>query len=438
MLEWIEEDKNWQKAKELLAEVPPVLHNQLDFRTRRLELLQKAGTPVSELDAEWEELCQEFPENQRLQMSRFDVLVEAERWDQAEKLLTEYERFNPNASYMLARKVQLLAHRMNYKEALSTAVKIWTMPGDDEIWPEHFSWDILFQDGYKKELAHAAINALLAGKRLRLRVFVLLLQHLDLVAEKLKISLRPRRRIQAYLNLMERLHEVEWDPAEHIAAVLDHLHEIGRHRSVVKHCLKHQEFYRKMTPVRQSAVTIMNSFPFHKFAPEVREWMQDWRELPGIQMWGVTNYLRAVVPEDSLITPQYRISEQFESSRDCLQRLAFDHTARYMCCLYCEAALRLEKYENFSEGIEHYRSLLEDTQTEYWMPQKRQHLPEVLLLLKDLYNANCPTETWKISRRLKRRIRSAFPWIAPVWFKMTKDKLSLPRRLLLFCKLLIF
>ena len=449
VMNWLEEDQDWAKVKTLLAEIPPAPYIQLDFRTHRLELLQKAGIPITALDAEWEELTREFPENLRLQMSRFDVLVEAEQWDRAEELLAEAERFDPHASYLLARKVQLLAHRRKFAEALCAAVAIWTMPGDNEGWPENFAWEAYEKAGDKRALAQAALDALLAGSRLRMRVFVLLLQNLKLVQAALKRPWRERftsfarlttpARIQAYFTLMERLHTAAWDPAEHLAAVLNHLDEIKCYGPAVRHCLKHAEYYRKMTPVRQSAVMLMRRAPGNRYNGLVRQWMQDWRELPGIRMWSVVNYLLAVAPDDSLKTPRARMQEQFAASRDCLQTLAFDHTARYVCCLYCEAALRLGDNAAFAAGIERYRAVLADEKTEYWIYNRRKHLPHTLLLFEALDNAANPKECWEISRKLKRRLGYAAPfsWIARTWWQRTRGKLSWPRRLWLFGRLLL-
>ncbi len=447
VMDWIEEDEDWERSEWLLEAIPPVLASQLDFRTRRLELLQKSGKPVEELDAEWEELCREFPENQRLQMSRFDLLIDAEQWEQAEKLLTEYERFDPNSSYLLTRKVQMLTHQNKFDEAIATALKIWTMPGDDELWPEHFAWDTLQQAGYKKEAAHAALNALLTGQRLRLRIFALLLQDLNLVQNQLKTPWKERikslsalfipLRIQAYLNLMEHLHDVNWEPSEHLAATLNHLDEMKNYKHAIKHCLKHQERYRLMTPVRQSAVMLMKRTSGNTYASEIRAWMQAWRELPGVQMWAVINYILAVSPDDSFKNPVGDLKEQFESSRDSLQTLAFDHTVRFMACLYCEAALRLDDYETFSQGIEQYRTVLEDDKTEYWLPKDRHHLPKTLLLFKDLLEAENSEEAWKISQSLRQNRTCRFSWIAPTWWKLTADKLSRPRRGWMYCRLLI-
>ncbi len=188
---------------------------------------------------------------------------------------------------------------------------------------------------------------------------------------------------------------------------------------------------------------LMRRAPGNRYASLVKQWMHDWRDLPGVQMWGVTNYLLSVSVNDALSAPRDRLLEQFESSRDCLQTLAFDHTARYVACLYCEAALRLGKYAEFAEGVERYRTLLEDDNAEYWMYQRRKHLPKTLLLFKTLYETNNPKEAWAISRKLKQNLSDRFSWlaslswIAPLWWRQTRDKLSLPRRVWMYCRLLL-
>jgi hypothetical protein len=439
VMDWLEHDENWQKTQALLVDIPSVLHSQLDFRVRRLELLQKADMGASELDVEWDELCREFPENQRLQLSRFDLLVEAERWDQAEHVLLEYERFAPNSSYLLARKVQLLTYRATYDEALRIATAIWILPGDDEVWPEHFSWDVLEDAGYKKELAHAAIDGLLVGKRLRLRVFERLLKHLELVKAKLRTPWKDRfanfyqlttpANHLIYLRLMEHLHTVEWDPARHIAMVLDYLDDLKCYRPAIKHCLKYQDSYKTMTPVLQNATMLMKRIPNNTYARQVKEWMENWRDLPGIQMWAVANYLLAVKSDDSFRTPLTQLQEQFATSRDCLQTLAFDHTVRFLGSLYCEAALRLGQYQEFVDSVERYRSLLEDDQTEYWFPRKQAHLPKTLLLFHDLYTTDDPQHVKEIGQKLRQCVPGLFSWLVPVWWQHSAGKLSLLRRL---------
>lgn len=436
LMGWLEEDENWDKTKLLLATIPPVLHSQLDFRVRRLELLQKAGLTAAELDAEWEELCREFPENSRLQMSRFDLLVEAEHWDQAERLLSEYERFDPNSSYLLARKVQFLAHQQKYAEALSVAVKIWTLPGDEEIWPEQFSWEVLEKAGQQKASAQAAIDALLAGKRLRLRLFERLLKYLPLVrntlyfpwGQRIKQALRLTRGVE-YLALMEHLHTVEWEPSRHLALILDYIDELKAYKPAIRHCLKHQERYKQMTPVLQNAVMLMKRVPGNRYAPVIKAWMQNWREIPGIQMWAVANYLLAVASTDAFGNPPDTLNEQFVVSRDCLHTLAYDHTARYMGSMYCEAALRLGKMAEFAEGIERYRMVFQDDHTEYWMPKNRKFLHNIVMALHDLSQTEEAKQAWQIGQQLAGWVQRPWSWVAPTWWRMSRGKLALSRRI---------
>jgi hypothetical protein len=101
------------------------------------------------------------------------------------------------------------------------------------------------------------------------------------------------------------------------------------------------------------------------------------------------------------------------------------------------------KRNPIAEGVDRYRMLLEDDKTEYWMYHRRKHLPKTILLFKDLYETESPKDAWEISRKLKQNLSARFSWlaslswIAPLWWQQTRGKLSLPRRVWMFCRLLL-
>ena len=78
LIDWIEEDQNWDLARLVIGRVPDQLLHSLPFRQRRLMLLGKAGVDQSRLDTEWNALIREYPDNAALQAARSNWLHERE------------------------------------------------------------------------------------------------------------------------------------------------------------------------------------------------------------------------------------------------------------------------------------------------------------------------------------------------------------------------
>lgn len=82
LLDWLEEDKEWDRSKQLLDSVPPQMIADLAFRRRRLQLLEKARVGAPLLDPEWSQLLADFPEDISLYLYRFESLRKTpNRWD---------------------------------------------------------------------------------------------------------------------------------------------------------------------------------------------------------------------------------------------------------------------------------------------------------------------------------------------------------------------
>jgi hypothetical protein len=76
---WLEEDKAWELARQLLRHVPEQMATNVLFRQHRLVLLGKAGAERAQLDAEWARPQQDFPDDASLQAATlaYDGAAEA-------------------------------------------------------------------------------------------------------------------------------------------------------------------------------------------------------------------------------------------------------------------------------------------------------------------------------------------------------------------------
>lgn len=78
LMRWLEEDQSWVPARRLLKEVPAQMSTSTAFRQRRLALLGKAGVERILLDAEWDDLLRNFPDDASLHAARSESAREAE------------------------------------------------------------------------------------------------------------------------------------------------------------------------------------------------------------------------------------------------------------------------------------------------------------------------------------------------------------------------
>jgi hypothetical protein len=83
LMGWLEEDKAWDIARRLLKEVPAQMSTNTAFRGRRLVLLGKAGVERILLDAEWDELLRNFPDDASLDAARSESARDAEATESA-------------------------------------------------------------------------------------------------------------------------------------------------------------------------------------------------------------------------------------------------------------------------------------------------------------------------------------------------------------------
>jgi tetratricopeptide (TPR) repeat protein len=70
LADWLEEDQDWQRARELFDRVPDQLAHSLGFRQRRLQILKNAGVDLVRVNAEWNALLRDYPDDEALRAAR--------------------------------------------------------------------------------------------------------------------------------------------------------------------------------------------------------------------------------------------------------------------------------------------------------------------------------------------------------------------------------
>src|SRR5262249_35607340 len=109
LMEWITEDQAWGGAKRVLGPIPVEVRTDPQFWAQRVLLPQKAGLPLADLDSEWSNLLQDFPEEVTLHLHRYDSLRSAKRNAEAANVIESIRPIDPDSPYVLARWVEVLA-----------------------------------------------------------------------------------------------------------------------------------------------------------------------------------------------------------------------------------------------------------------------------------------------------------------------------------------
>ncbi|MBN1418649.1 MAG: tetratricopeptide repeat protein [Planctomycetes bacterium] len=424
LMEWLEEDEAWDRVRQIFAAVPPEVLDEPVFGARRLMLLGRAGVAAETLDPEWDRLLENFPQDEGCFTRRFDVLAERGDWDGAGRAIEAIERFHPRSPFVLARKVQWLAHAARDDDAIVAAVALWQLPGEDEAWPINASWEAIEGRGLARRAADAALRRLEDGERLRPQALYRALGH-DAGASRRGGT---RRRVRRMLGLLHRLDGVQWDSSPCKAVVLSRLLDLRARAAALRYWCANRETCRRQTPVWQEIGRILRACGRRRWM-DLRAWMADWREHPGVEMWAVAVYsssLRAR-PRDILWTgPREDLEELHATSRDALDRLAHDHTARYHACTLCETFLRFGRDQEFAAAYERYRGLIEDASADHWMPPESEAAARVLPRFHRLLGAEDPRDVVRLTRGL--RSLAPFPsWVIREWIRRARPKVDLIR-----------
>ncbi|HTT19509.1 MAG TPA: tetratricopeptide repeat protein [Candidatus Sulfotelmatobacter sp.] len=385
LMDWLLEDKAWDQARELLARVPEEVRTDPRFRRQRLVVLQSAGLPVSELDAEWTELLSDFPEELSLHLHRYDLLQEAKRADEAQAVLNAFDPSDPNNPYYLARLVEVRAQERKLDEAIKVMQDIFYAEAESSAWPADYAWEALKKAQLIDRAYDEACRSLEKQRRPTPEAFSILCSHVlehagtqKRIPQTLWSSCFPERGVKEVLRLLKLADGSPWTDPVYRAIVLNRLNSVGHYRLVKNYWKKHR--WEVETDVRTWSET-GRALASMNHRREARELLSSWRRRKGVSMWMIANYigcLSALSKSD--------LEEIVSSSGDALRDLPHDHCARYLAHVRAESYALLGDTQGLLSTWAKYRTYFDckEGSNEWFQDKRRPLLTDIPMLVRFL------------------------------------------------------
>ena len=344
LMRWLAEDEDWERARTLLAQVPPQLRTQVEFRLERLRLLETAGFDPENLDSEWDELLRDFPENVVLHIERHDVLLGQERFEEAAAVLRHVLPLDPENHFLLARLTLVLARENNTEDAFRTAMRVWFASVSDSTWPATQVWNALQGLGLADRAYAAVGDALKQGAAPVSGVFPILIAH---IAKRHHLTRGGTKRFWNYWlpasGVRELLRFLDLAGAfpEGRQACLSSLSGYGYPRFVVRYWEAHREAIEADV---ESWGQVGRAFLELKQHNEACELFSTWPERKGVQMFMVANYVLSLLADG-----HDNYARALTASEEALRGLHHDSTAKFLAHIAAEMCIRLGDRDRFMD-----------------------------------------------------------------------------------------
>lgn len=427
LITWLEEDKEWGTARQLLSEIPQEVRTDLRFRQKRLQLMDKAGFTDARLDSEWIALLSDFPEDTPLHLLRYDFLHERKRTAEAVAEVEKVRALQPENPWMLARLVEVLAESGKKNEAIQTALLLFFASTEPSVWSPNYAWQALCKAHYEVEAFVQAKARMQQGANPTLRSIAIFAHHLvekngtqKRVLQPLWRTLLPTVGPREILGLLKIL-DANAIQCPVRGPLLRELSDFGYQRRVVNYWRKHKEQVQADVNAWSEVARALAALKHHK--REMIKFMADWRERPGIRMWVVTNLVICYNP-----LRRKHLRAIAAACHDALAGLAHDHCARFLAFTETEAYVLLNDKTAFQEAWKKNKNYLDGRiEDNEWFQASRRHLaadiPRIARALEAGQKSKYRSLRWYLWRehfftklpsfKIKRKVS---PWRWIFWF----------------------
>jgi len=400
LMEWLSLDQAWTEAKDVLRVVPPAQRTNTQFRRQRLMLLAGAGLPQAELDAEWDTLLQDFPEEVPLYLLRYDSLRDSKRSAEAAVVLERVRPLDPHSPFLLARLTEVLANDVKRKQqSVEALLLIMFQEKEPSTWPVEFAWKAVRAAGLEETAYQQTCERLQKGERPTPNALSTLaasaVQQRGTVKRALQPYWRtwmPDRGARELIRLQKMVDAAPWRKEGYRSSVMRQLSDVGYARLVARYWKKNRAVVESDTGAWEETARALMVLKRKK---EVQELLEAWRERSGVGMWAVANYVNSFSG-----LGKGQLEKVRAACWDALSGLPHDHCAKYLVHRHMEACALLGDETGVRETWKEYRNYFNGKleEGEWFAPRRKDLLTSTLVLARALED--------KDNKLYKRMVRS--------------------------------
>ncbi len=404
LIEWLTVDQAWTEARSVLGVLRPELSTNTQFRRQRLILLEQASLPVAELDAEWNSLLRDFPEEVPLHLHRYDSLRNSKRLAEAASVLDAIRPIDPDSPYVLARSAELFANDAGRKEqALEALLQIMFREIEESSWPVDYAWKAVQGAKLEDTAYQKALERLRQGSRPTLGALAVMAAYPVRRWNTAKRALQPfwrtwfpDRGVREVVSLQKMVDAATWSKERYRAALMKQLSDVGYSRLVASYWKRNRAAVEGDIEAWAETARALSVLQRRR---EVRVLLENWRERDGVKMWSVANYVNSLTGLGKAPLREVR-----SACRDALAGLPHDHCAKYLVHRQTEACALLGDEKGVLETWQAYRNYFDGKlEKAEWFDTRRKYLLGDLLVLgrsleandRKMYNKLLRTLRWK-------------------------------------------
>jgi len=381
LMNWLEANNDADDARDALGTIPNEVRHQVDWRVRRVQVLENCGVEETALEEEWDELVADYPANGRVVLTYVDRCMERGRWAGAEESLSTYSAQEPNAPHIQARRVKIHAHQGRKQKAIDLALEIWSRPGWDVEWADETAWAAIAAIGKPRYLWRKCIRHLEANGHLRSWI-------LDRIIQKCP------RRCHRRLEKVVRDHP---DSNRLLPGLLDAFSDVGRIRRANAIWESLPTEMRQEAALWSCGIRIANvASDSRQSVRRVRERLKGWQERDTVEMWVLANAIHAHTRNMSLTKSRKKPfrkedREWLESivhlAEQAMRRLRFDQTVQFVGLSWIQGLLALGHVREAAAAYREFEYVFTSTREDYWTESVTtalgKHLPELITVLEE-------------------------------------------------------
>jgi len=418
LLDWLNEDKSWDEARRILAEVIPEQRTNTRWRQKRLEILAHAGEKAEIMDSEWNSLLHDFPEEMSLHLIRYDALCGGKHWSEAAGVLQHIRSLYPDSPYVLARWVELQVREQKKDAAISNLLSLFFAEAEPSVWPPNHAWEMIQNGRYEADAYDAVLTQLRQQKHPTIRAISLLA---DYAMDRFGSEKRERQHFfrilfpspgaREILKLLKLIDAIPGDNSVHRAALLKKLSDFGYERLVVRYWKHHRKQVEAGLGPWSETIRALTGLKKYRTARKV---LAGWQERQGVAMWVIANYVMCLAGMTRKRTKELR-----STCHEALAGLPHDHCARYLAYREAEACVLQGDQAGFSECWSRHREYF-DSQPEKgeWFETKRRYLMAAL-----------PAVARHLESGEVRKYKALARSLRWQWFKSNLPSVRLPKGL---------